>query len=222
MNANSDQNQIVTQSIVLAYSQVQTTNKGITRKPHMASDDRFSDWCSRLQASDHSAFEEVFHQLYDPLLNYAVYLIKSRPVALDLVQETFLKLWEKRETLNPEKSLKSLLYLIVRNLAFNHQRDKASRDAKLATNVDRTGIEIDSPDDMFAAGVLKGKMDEWINSLPLRQREALILSRFQGLSHQEVAAVMDVSPRTVNNHLVRALKYIHGQIQSYEPSLLDS
>ncbi len=69
---------------------------------------------------------------------------------------------------------------------------------------------------------MKDKMDGWINELPLRQREALILSRYQGLSHQEVAAIMDVSPRTVNNHLVRALKYIHGQIQRYEPSLLDS
>ncbi len=188
----------------------------------MASEDRFSDWCNRLKASDHSAFEEVFSQLYDPLLNYAMYLIKSRPVALDLVQETFLKLWEKRETLNPNKSLKSLLYLIVRNLAFNHQRDKVSRDTKLATLPERGGSEITAPDDSFAGGILKDKMDGWINELPLRQREALILSRYKGLSHQEVAAIMDVSPRTVNNHLVRALKYIHGQIQRYEPSLLDS
>ncbi len=192
----------------------------MTKKSDTASDDRFSEWCIRLQASDHSAFEEIFQLLYDPLLNYAVYLLKSRPVALDVVQETFLKLWEKRETLNPQKSLKSLLYLIVRNLAFNHQRDKTNREAKLTASPERTYQEMTSPDEEFAAGALKGKMDEWINALPLRQREALVLSRFQGLSHQEVAAVMDVSPRTVNNHLVRALKYIHGQVKSYEPSLL--
>ncbi len=211
----------MSQSIVLAYSSVPTTNKGVTEKPNMASEDRFSNWCTRLQASDHSAFEEVFQQLYDPLLNYAIYLIKSRPVALDIVQETFLKLWEKRETLNPEKSLKSLLYLIVRNLAFNHQRDTTSREAKLAAQPERTSQEMARPDDVFAADILKGKMDKWIESLPDRQKEALILSRFQGLSHQEVAAVMNVSPRTVNNHLVRALKYIHGQILRYEPSLLE-
>lgn len=187
----------------------------------MAVDDRFSAWCVRLNASDHSAFEELFQQLYDPLLNYALYLIKSRPAALDIVQEAFLKLWEKRETLNPDKSLKSLLYLIVRNLAFNHHRDTASREAKLSNEPERVTTNVNTPDELFAATALKGNMDRWIASLPERQREALILSRFQGLSHQEVAAVMNVSPRTVNNHLVRALKYLHGQIKKYEPSLLE-
>ena len=207
---------------VLAYSSVPTTSEGRTELPNMASENQFSNWCIRLRASDQSAFEEVFRTLYDPLLNYAIYLIKSRPVALDLVQETFMKLWEKRETLNPEKSLKSFLYLIVRNLAFNHQRDKTSRESKLSNSPQRLYNEVTSPEENFEATVLQGKMEEWIDSLPVRQREALVLSRFQGLSHQEVAAVMGVSPRTVNNHLVRALKYIHSQIQGYEPSLLES
>ena len=188
----------------------------------MAENDQFSDWSIRLQASDHRAFEEVFQTYYDALLGYAVYLLKDRPTALDIVQEAFLKLWEKRDTLNPNKSLKSLLYMIVRNLSLNHHRDTSNREAKLMIVKDDLNMHKPaSPDDAFAGSALKGKMDEWIASLPERQREALILSRFQGLSHQEVAAVMDVSPRTVNNHLVRALKFIHGKIKGYEPSLLE-
>ncbi|MFB6272415.1 MAG: sigma factor-like helix-turn-helix DNA-binding protein, partial [Salinibacter sp.] len=50
---------------------------------------------------------------------------------------------------------------------------------------------------------------------------ALVLSRFDGLSHEEVADVMDISPRTVNNHIVRALKHLRGRIRDYEPNLLD-
>lgn len=188
----------------------------------MAEDERFSDWCIRLRASDHRAFEEVFQQYYDPLLGYAIYLLKNRPVALDIVQEAFMKLWEKRDTLNPNKSLKSLLYMIVRNLSLNYHRDTSNREAKLVDAIDDIAMHKPaSPDDAFAGSALKGKMDQWIENLPDRQREALILSRFQGLSHQEVAAVMNVSPRTVNNHLVRALKFIHGKIKGYEPSLLE-
>ena len=188
----------------------------------LASQSQLSAWCERLKSSDHSAFEEIFKALYDPLLNYAVYLTKSRPVALDIIQDAFLKLWEKRQTLNPDKSVKALLYLIVRNLAFNHNRDSASRAAKLADPAHQPLPILPGPEEMFAADALKEKLDTWINALPIRQREALVLSRVQGLSHEEIASVMDVSPRTVNNHIVRALKFIHGQIRGYEPTLLNS
>ena len=184
------------------------------------SSQQLADWCERLRNSDHRAYEEIFRTLYDPLLNYAIYLTKSRPIALDIIQDAFLKLWEKRTTLNPDKSVKALLYLIVRNLAFNHNRDTASRAAKLADSVYQPLPNEPGPEETFKAIELKGKLDGWINSLPVRQREALVLSRMQGLSHEEIASVMNVSPRTVNNHIVRALKYIHGQIQGYEPTLL--
>ena len=187
-----------------------------------ASSRQMAEWCERLRKSDHRAYEEIFRTLYDPLLNYAVYITKSRPVALDIIQDAFLKLWEKRTTLNPDKSVKALLYLIVRNLAFNHNRDTSSRSAKLSDPIYQPLPNDPGPEEAFKASELKEKIDGWIDSLPIRQREALVLSRMQGLSHEEIASVMNVSPRTVNNHIVRALKYIHGQVQGYEPSLLKS
>ena len=187
-----------------------------------ASSRQLADWCEKLRNSDHRAYEEIFRTLYDPLLNYAVYLTKSRPIALDIIQDAFLKLWEKRTTLNPDKSVKALLYLIVRNLAFNHNRDTASRSAKLSDPIYQPLPNEPGPEETFKASELKEKLDGWIDSLPIRQREALVLSRMQGLSHDEIAAVMNVSPRTVNNHIVRALKFIHGQVQGYEPTLLNS
>lgn len=188
----------------------------------MATQERLAEWCERLRESDHGAFEAVFKSMHDSLLNYAIYLTKSRPVALDITQDAFVKLWEKRETLNPQRSIKALLYLIVRNLAFNHKRDHMNREAKLA---DPTGYSLPTPsepDKDLDASLLQAKIDHWISELPDRQREALMLSRTQGLSHEEIASIMDVSPRTVNNHIVRALKFMHSQIKSYEPSLLQS
>lgn len=59
----------------------------------------------------------------------------------------------------------------------------------------------------------------WIDELPDRQREALSLSRFEGLSHEEIAEVMEISPATVNNHIVRALKTLRGKVRSHHPDL---
>jgi RNA polymerase sigma-70 factor (ECF subfamily) len=58
--------------------------------------------------------------------------------------------------------------------------------------------------------------------LPDRQREALLLSRYEGLSHAEIAEIMGVSPRTVNNHLVSALKSIRNNVVAFEPALLQT
>ena len=193
-----------------------------TNSPEMSSSERIAAWCERLRTSDHDAFEALFRELYDPLLNYALHLTKNRPSALDITQEAFVKLWDKRETLDPKRSIKALLYLIVRNLAFNRQRDRMNRQEKLAEQAIRLQPGAPGPDEQFEAGLLQKKLDAWIEALPDRQREALVLSRGQGLSHEEIAAVMDVSPRTVNNHIVRALKNLHSQITSYEPSLLES
>ena len=191
-------------------------------KDQTPTSNELSVWCEGLRSSDHRAYEKIFKTLYDPLLNYALYLTKSRAIALDIIQDAFLKLWEKRNTLNPDKSVKALLYLIVRNLAFNHNRDTASRVAKLSDPVHQPLPDQPGPEEAFKAQELKKKLDKWIDALPDRQREALVLSRMQGLSHDEIASVMNVSPRTVNNHIVRALKFIHGQVQGYEPTLLNS
>jgi RNA polymerase sigma-70 factor (ECF subfamily) len=71
------------------------------------------------------------------------------------------------------------------------------------------------------ANVLEKNIKAWVEDLPDRQREAFVLSRFNGLSHDEIAAVMGVSPRTVNNHIVRALKTLRDHVRALEPSLLD-
>jgi RNA polymerase sigma-70 factor (ECF subfamily) len=184
--------------------------------------DKFSEWGTRIKASDVGAFEELFREWHDPLLNYALFITKDRAVALDIAQEVFLKLWEKRATLNPNRSIKALLYLMVRNLSLNHHRDTSNRESKLADPANLPRQSLPGPDEMMDARLLKNKIQQWIADLPERQREALTLSRMQGLSHEEIAAVMDVSPRTVNNHIVRALKYIHNRVRGYEPSLLES
>jgi RNA polymerase sigma-70 factor (ECF subfamily) len=60
----------------------------------------------------------------------------------------------------------------------------------------------------------------WIKELPERQREALMLSRYHDLSHREIALIMRISPRTVNNHIIRALNHLNERIQTFEPAIL--
>lgn len=181
--------------------------------------DPYSSWCRRLAASDANAFEELFRATHAMLVRYAGTFIRDHAAARDLVQDAYVRIWERRTTLDPRRSLKALLFRTVRNLALNRARDRRTR-RDLLTDYEPDVYREPTPDAHAEGREFGRHLDAWISALPERQREALRLSRFEGLSHEEIADVMDISPRTVNNHLVKALKHLRDCTAAYEPSLI--
>ena len=184
--------------------------------------DLFSVWARRIRASDPVAFEAFFRALHAPLVHYAEGFVSDGAAAADMVQDAFVRIWDGRSRLDPQQSLKAFAYRTVRNLCLNRVRDVKTRRGLLEERYEPPVRRPVSPDQEVDAGRLEALLTQWIDDLPDRQREALRLSRFQGLSHEEVAEAMEVSPRTVNNHLVKALRTIRERVTAYEPSLLDS
>lgn len=187
----------------------------------MKASDALEELCRRLTASDRGAFEAVFRMLRGELLRYVQSIVRSEAVAHDLVQDVFVALWGLREGLDPSQPLKAYLYRMARNRAYRHLRDERSHAEKHVL-IQRRGGSPDAPrfDAALDADRLAPRLKGWIDELPARQREALVLSRYHELSHRDIAAVMGVSPRTVNNHIVRALEHLQRRIQAFEPSLL--
>src|SRR5690606_17488812 len=98
----------------------------------------------------------------------------------------------------------------------NHARAVQSHATPMA-EVDHWD-DADAPDAERAYDVdlLARHLDQWVAEMPERRREAFLLSRMQGLSHEEIATVMDLTPRTVNTHIVLALKYLRQRLQTLE------
>lgn len=187
----------------------------------MASDDR-TDLARRIRDSDAAAFETFFRKLHAPLVRYAEGLVGDGALASDLTQDAFVRIWEGRGRIDPGQSLEAFAYRTVRNLCLNRIRDRKNREELLATGYEPPSGAPRDPEDLLGEARLAASLERWIDALPERQREALRLSRFHGLTHDEVAEAMGVSARTVNNHLVRALRAIRDRVRAYEPSLLDS
>lgn len=185
------------------------------------SEDPFSDWSKGLNRSDHRAFENIFRATYASLVRYTNHIVKDTEVSGDLVQDAFVRLWEMRQNVDPRKPIKSLLFRMVRNSAYNYQRDEKRREEILREDTTLRNHSVALPDTLLTARRLDDKLQLWIEQLPERQREALTLTRFEGLSHVEVAEIMEISPRTVNNHLVKALETLRDQIRAYEPDFLN-
>ncbi len=180
--------------------------------------DSFSQWSNRLRASDQQACSEIFEALHTPLLRYAIQLTRDEDAAYDVVQEAFIKLWTIRTKLDPERSLKALLFTIVRNKSLNHLRQIATQEARIAAMPPPESARQPTPDETIDAKSLKERFREWISELPPKRREAFQLSRFEGLSHEEIADVMNLAPRTVTNHIMLALQQLRDRLQAYQTS----
>ncbi len=185
----------------------------------MPTDDQFRAWCRRIKASDRKAFARVFDALHDPLARYALQITGQKSAALDVVQQAFTALWDMRSSLNPDESLEALLFRIVRNRSYNYTRNRRNRNAHHETLQRELDPVRDTPATNMDADRLDDHLRDWIDELPERQREALMLSRFEGLSHEEIAQVMEISPPTVNNHIVRALKTLRSKVRAHHPDL---
>jgi len=183
--------------------------------------DLFQVWAARIRDSDPAALEAFFRAVHAPLVRYAARFVPDAG-AEDIVQDAFVRIWNGRERIDPSQSLKAFAYRTVRNLCLNRIRDGKTRETLLAERYEVPIHSTPSPDHDLDQSDLAVRLKEWIEALPDRQREALELSRFEGLSHEEVAEAMGVSPRTVNNHLVKALRTIRDRVRVYEPALLDS
>lgn len=182
----------------------------------MATEERLAALCRRIRASDRDAFAEVFLELRPGLLRFVDSRVHEPATAHDLVQDIFVALWERRHTLDPGQSIKALLFRMARNRAYNHVRARGVRQRHAAT-VDQVVATNGAPD--LDAADLAARLRDWIAALPERQREAIELTRFGGLSHREAAEIMDISPRTLNNHLVRALARLNERLAAHESAL---
>ena len=178
--------------------------------------DALADTTRRLRASDVGALEEVMRALHPSLLRYAARLTQDSDAAYDVLQEAFIKLWHVRATLNPDLSLRALLYRIVSNLALNRNRMERRESAARAALPIEDAAPTPSPLDEADATLLGERISRWIAELPPRRQEAFRLSRFDGLSHDEIAHVMGLAPSTVTTHIMLALQHLRDRLHRYQ------
>ncbi|MFP8488203.1 RNA polymerase sigma-70 factor [Gracilimonas sp. Q87] len=179
-------------------------------------DNQFTEWSHAIKDGSKKSYSDFFRNCYEHYVRFAYRYVKSKDQACDLVQEAFIKLWKNREQLDPSKSLKSYMFTIVRNLSLNHIRDHKSRFESLEDKDHSLNALIIHQEQNKNDSYIKQTVqiiEHLIKKLPDRQREAFELSRFEGLRHDEIAEVMKISARTVNNHIVSACRFLREEYE---------
>lgn len=177
-----------------------------------------------LKASDEKAFEFIFKSYFQSLYNYAQALLHSNYKAEEIISDLFVKLWENREQLHIEVSLKSYLYKTIYHSCIDIIRKEKVEDKYRAFFLDYHSEICNSGSDYPLSKIigneLENQIESIINKLPAQCREFFLLSRDEGLSHKEIALRKGVSVNTVNTQIGRALKKIKEELKDYLPLLI--
>ena len=165
-----------------------------------------------LKNDDISAFNQLFYAYSSRLYHFAYGYLKSKEEAEELVQEVFIKVWDKRKDLQEEYRFKSYLFTIAYNHIKKHFRSKAIQNNYLefsgATNPEAlyTREDVNYPS-------LKKWVDKLVDKMPDKRRTVFVKSRFEGKNVKEIAEEMGISQSTVENHLNQALKFLKQHLK---------
>lgn len=167
-----------------------------------------------LSKGNAGAFDKIFGIYGKRLYYFALGYLKSKDEAEELVQEVFYKIWKNRESLNPELSFKSYIFKV----AYNHIQElflKLAHERKYQNELIQTSVSFTTEmDDRINYQSLLDLVDQVISKLPARQREILIMRKKDERSVKEIAAVLNISPKTVENHITEAVKKVKSELAS--------
>ena len=166
---------------------------------------------TRLKQGDVHAFEVIFWE-YNPRVYHFVYsLLCDKLLAEDLTQTVFLKIWERREMIDPAQPFEAYLFTIARHLAYKESERmlvaSLSDLAEAASFTDEVALE-----DKLEADSLREYIQQLVDRLPVARREIFRLSREEHLSHKEIAERLHISEKTVETQFYRALRFLREEL----------
>ncbi len=158
-------------------------------------------------------FHQIFKKYYQTLCRFAYIIAKSKEIADEVVQQTFISFWENRNFINIHKDLKSYLYTMVKNGTYNYlksnkiRKDYENEYVSFTVNNEKTEID----DQLF-----KEKLKWAIEQLPEKCRIVYCLKYMEGLTYDEIANYLDISSNTVDNHIQKALKMLRENLYRFK------
>jgi len=174
----------------------------------------------KLKNGDITVFEMFFKAYYQPLCNYAYTFVQDRDEAEEIVQSAFLSVWEKRESIEIRTSLKSYLYTMVRNACLNVIKHEKIKQKHIGEELAIAERSHDSVSQRINSSELETRIQVSMAKLPEQCRLIFKLSRFEELKYAEIADHLNISVKTVENQIGKALKIMREELKDYLPLVI--
>jgi len=174
----------------------------------------------QLKQGDAHAFDLIYKHYSFKIYRNILRLVKQEEVAEEILQDVFMRVWEKRESLSVETSFKSYLFRVGHNLVMDLFR-RAAFDRDLLSHIVSISTELYHPtDELMDLKDTQVLLNEAIEALPPQRKKIYLLCKIEGKSYQEVSELLNVSTSTISDHIVKATKTVREHLSDKDYTVL--
>ncbi len=166
----------------------------------------------RNEKLDRNKFEYLFREFYIQLLRYCTQLIRNQTIAEEIVQEKFVQLWEKRDEINIHTSYKTYLYTSVKNKSIDYLRLKYKKSFITYEEANQLLVHNADPSRLLEYSEFSDIVTKAVEELPEKCFTVFSLKRYGEFTRKEIAEKLNISEKTVDNHLSMATKKIRSYL----------
>lgn len=165
-------------------------------------------------------YDYLFHFYYSGLVAFAIRYVHEKDAAEDIVQDFFYKLWMNRENLRISKTIKVYFFTSIKNACLDHLRHEKVKDKARELILHQSQQEDLDESRLLVESELRDRINQAIDNLPDKCRQIFIMNRFEGLKASEIAEKENLSVRTIEGHIGKALKMLRTDLSPYLPAYM--
>jgi len=191
----------------------------------VASLERDAELMLRVRDGDQTSFALLLERHRGPVIHFLFRMVQNQPVAEELAQEVFLRVYRSRSSYEPTAKFTTWLYRIATNLAVNHARDTRHERPENIVSLDEpdehTGAAMEVPDDSLTAEEMLVRRErlaairQRVEALPERQRIAVVMHKYQQMDYREISLVLKLSESATKSLLFRAYESLREQLKEF-------
>jgi RNA polymerase sigma-70 factor, ECF subfamily len=177
-------------------------------------------WLAGVRAGDERTFESLFRAHYPALCRYVAGLVQSEAGAEDIVQQVFMRLWERHPTWSPASGVRAYLFAACRNRALDHLKhqrivERTAEGARLGLHVIPTVGRGSAPVEDVQLRQLQDALRQTVQAMPERRRAVFVLRWEHGLDYAEIGKVLGITPKSAEVQFGRGVKEIRAALELY-------
>jgi len=167
----------------------------------------------KLKDGDSFAFEVLFYKYRNKIKGFALKIVPAQIDPEEIVQEVFVRVWLKKEAIDPEKDFQSYLFSIAKHLVLDHLKSAVNRKLYFVGEHFQQDLLDDEGLESSISEETEEKLQKLINEIPERRREIFRLSRFEGLSYKQISERLNISENTVDSQIRNALAFLRKELR---------
>lgn len=169
---------------------------------------KIEELIGRLKNNDKSALDEIFNYYYPRLYNFSKKILKIEDEIDDILQDVFLKIWLHRSKINNPETFSSFIFTITKNALLNLIRSNAKNQAFKEEFSKRIISSEYVTQNQIEFKEIKTAIDQIVSKLPEKRQKVFLLSRNEGLSNKEIAQKLNISEKTVEDHITHSIRFL--------------